>query len=1311
MPFVEPAINTYDVECPSRLAPDLSRCDPEETLALCKVWDAKNLLRLFHVDEAPASKKKYVKVFNNYKGPLADRQIGDRRGANYSEGVLVGVSQRLPTGCALLQIMPVPFKETLKGSITDRRDFYHQVGVTRERCLTNLVYPPMPLASFEGLHAHGAFLEEAAGRMKQGREIIGDYLHQKPKPILVDDSTYVVAGFSALFQGDHLGVEVATLAHSNLLIDAGLLDKRHRLQGGIPLREDQWAEGLVIDDYFVISKELVETSGPSVSATKLGAAKACYQKEGIMGSDDKDVVSAAVFKVCGVEIDSREEMVKKGAITADAPAEKRFALALLAARSAALPYTSDALHSCLLGSLVSVSLMRRHVLAILNEMFHVIPSVELAPGNPMLRPMSRRAADELALMSFLLPIAVSNLAASMSEEIFATDASLAKGAVVSTVVNKTLATALWRSADQRVRGVPMMRAAEAVAAWADPMFEPGPREYADEPSSREIGDPYGEGTGDEKEVPRPLGLWFQFLEICGGAGVVTREVLKLGIVAGPVFDLSFSSQYDMVNHNVVMWFIHMMEEGRLLSWLCSPPCTSFSPAAFPAVRSYACPEGFDQENPKVKIGNKLSYGMLDLMMVAKRTKVYGMGETPRRSKMRWLRVWRRLQRMGAKEVFLDSCAYGSIHQKGFCFLTINMAAEALSKKCSRDHTHVRIEGKYTKGSAVYCDGLAEALARCFHDHIKRRLRHEEEASMRADGLEDVVTNDLCVTRPWTTKKVWRWRGKSHINILESAATLKLASSMARSGGDVRYVDLVDSNVARSVLTRCRSSSDALKALLHQNSAVALAYGLYPAYRFAPTRANPSDHPTRDADFPPLAAHSILDAIDLDGLYGLLSINGIKRAFANWARLALLLSPALVLSIADPSSYRRHGIFVSLPPDCSLDFDATLGYPGEGPNGLFISIFVCCLNHSVGAPIRGFSSHGDAARRAARAGFELPEGRRVLETTADIRIKLFSGFQAWLAENGIDFDDTFMSSPPNLDVANEVLVKYGKWLFREGKPYYHFSELVNAITAKRPLLRRSFQAAWDLAFMWGSFEPAEHHIAMPHQILVAMIASAWCWGWSREAAIFALAFGGLLRIGEVLQSKRSDLLLPEDVNGTISYILLRIKEPKTRFRAARHQSSRIEQPDLIRIIRIGLGKLRADEWLWPMSGSTLRSRFNKILEKLDLPCKTHESPKPLSLASFRPGGATWLLSECENIDIIKRRGRWASEKVMNCYLQEVMASTYMMEISPASRGRILAAYDLFPSLMVTIINFYAAQVPEVTWWYLLNSQDQPKGQGW
>ena len=113
-------------------------------------------------------------------------------------------------------------------------------------------------------------------------------------------------------------------------------------------------------------------------------------------------------------------------------------------------------------------------------------------------------------------------------------------------------------------------------------------------------------------------------------------------------------------------------------------------------------------------------------------------------------------------------------------------------------------------------------------------------------------------------------------------------------------------------------------------------------------------------------------------------------------------------------------------------------------------------------------------------------------------------------------------------------------------------------------------AWDLAFTWGSHEPAVHHVAMPMQVLAATISIAWIWGWSREAAIFALSWGALLRIGEVFQSVRRDLILPSDVAGSIDYVLLRIKEPTTRFRPARHQSGKLEQPDLIEVVRIGLG---------------------------------------------------------------------------------------------------------------------------------------------
>ena len=124
-------------------------------------------------------------------------------------------------------------------------------------------------------------------------------------------------------------------------------------------------------------------------------------------------------------------------------------------------------------------------------------------------------------------------------------------------------------------------------------------------------------------------------------------------------------------------------------------------------------------------------------MVALRLKKFGLGEQPRRSKMRWLAEWRRLLEMGAREVWLSSCMYGSIHQKEFAFIGANMQVQWLHRACSRDHHHVKIEGAWTKASAVYCEGLAWTLAQFFRDHLQARRSFEERVSLRAAGLEDV----------------------------------------------------------------------------------------------------------------------------------------------------------------------------------------------------------------------------------------------------------------------------------------------------------------------------------------------------------------------------------------------------------------------------------------------------------------------------------------------------------------------------------------------------------------------------------------------
>ena len=53
-----------------------------------------------------------------------------------------------------------------------------------------------------------------------------------------------------------------------------------------------------------------------------------------------------------------------------------------------------------------------------------------------------------------------------------------------------------------------------------------------------------------------------------------------------------------------------------------------------------------------------------------------------------------------EETFTASCSFGSIHQKEFRFLTCNMLPHSICRPCTRDHSHVKIEGQYTKGSAV-----------------------------------------------------------------------------------------------------------------------------------------------------------------------------------------------------------------------------------------------------------------------------------------------------------------------------------------------------------------------------------------------------------------------------------------------------------------------------------------------------------------------------------------------------------------------------------------------------------------------------------
>ena len=993
----------------------------------------------------------------------------------------------------------------------------------------------------------------------------------------------------------------------------------------------------------------------------------------------------------GAEIIADSAAVKSGVVSVASPFEKRLGLGLCSAAVSALPFTSDAVHSSLVGSWVSVLSFRRCAMSVLNEVFHVIPPTELNTEEPVLWHLSRKAAEEFQLLAVLAPVLASNVSVPFLDEVFATDSSTAMGGITSAPLGNHVAKVLWRTADKKGANLPLLTSAQAVVSQHDSMFE-------------EEDGPLPEDGLPASGVPRPFGLCFQFLEICGGAGKVTKSLASMAVVCGPVLDLSFSQQYNLADGRILQWVIFMLEQDRLQSFLVSPPCTTFSPAAYPSHRTYADPRGDDLSIPKIWIGNRLAFASITLLFVALRLKKFGLGEQPRRSKMRWLQEWKRLLKLGAKEAFLASCRFGSPHQKEFCFVGVNMLVERLNFRCTRDHEHVRIQGRFTKPSATYTDDLAAELAGFFRDHLAAADAAKKRLSVAVSGLEDPVTNDLSLSLQWSTLSSWAWKGHSHINVLESAAAFVLLKHLAQEGGDSRFTILIDSNVARSALSRGRTSSATLRPVLKRVAGLSIAFGLYPAYRFVPTRSNPADAPSRSSEVPLPVPNSICKDCDSASLTAAASMPPLKRWASNWTRLVLLICPGILAFLCDPSDFRLHALSPIRIQEWSLDFDSTLGFPGEGPCFLFfLGAAIVLISFGVPVSSRGAASrsHGDALRRQAREGIELTDGRRVTETTAFTRDWLYQRFLAWISEKGFREASLVFGNPPDIDLLNKVLCEYGRWLFNQGRPYYHYSETINSVSSKRPAVRRALQQAWDLAFMWGSYEPTTHHVAMPFQILTAVLAVCLTWGWSREAAVFALAWGAVLRMGEVIAAKRSDVILPGDVWGSIDFILIKIAEPKTRFRAARHQSSKVEQPDLALVIQQGFQHLARDDQLWPYSGSTLRLRLAKVLARLHLPFKPGQCPKPLTLASFRPGGATWLITQCESAELVKRRGRWVSSRVMECYLQEVSAATYMNEISEESKICIKQAMRAFPSLLRAVIQFRASKIPDSLWFLLLS----------
>jgi len=1189
MAFMEPQVIELESPVYDRGRPNFLADEPSTVFELFRRWDDLGLLVLHprsHITTGDAAR---AKVFNAFKSLQHDRQIGDRRERNSWEGRIPGPSAALPVS-SLLSRLVIPEGCGIKLCVADRSDYYHQLAVSFERSRTNAVWPPMPLEKFVEFKAYKAYVARAASsRRPIDRTVHGDHLHgHRPSEWPTAGDTEVCGAFGAILQGDHLGVEFGISAHVGLLQSAGLLPDEGRLVTDALVRPHDVYQGLCIGDFFAIAPvpaaDLGRTDAPRSPAFEVfQKAKRCYASAGLQGSDAKDVIESTCGTAVGAELNSSKKLVDKGLLPVAAPAEKRLALSWISLQAARLSCTSDALHPSLVGGLVSTLCFRRCGMALLGEVFKVIPPAELKPEKPKLRPLSRKAADELVLCAVLLPLMSSNIKALFHPWVYASDASMHRGAYCEARICRDFAHPLWLSGD--------FKGGHAVLdSWQRRVFEDaGVGEEEDWLELQEEG-PDDPLTWKPKPA-RPLAQRFDFLEVCGGSGVISDEVAKYGLVVGPIIDLSYSSQYDLVNLRVVEWLLFMIQNRRVRSLALEPPCTTFSPAAHPACRSYNMPRGWNQKAPKVWLGNRLAFACMTLLLAAAYACVIALLETPRRSKMAWLKEWQFLLSLwNVEENYTASCSYGSPFQKEFRFLTCNMRASSICKPCTRDHKHTVIQGQLTKGSSVYCPGLAKALARLFAVHLDAERLFAERSELRATGLESPFVNELAKRHEWSVGSSWKWTGSSHINVLELASAVQSTKAAARRGGG-RTCLLLDSNVAVRALAKGRSSSKALSPLLRKVMALCMAFGIMLSILFVPARLNVADDPTRSKELRArFEGPSFLDSLDCEGLFKLAEMPPLRRWISNWTSLFLGLCLRHNLrpgTLSIPSPRRRS----SLPPvdfyQFLLDFDSTLGFPGEGPSlsirrlvVLWIwGVFIC--SHGM------VPRNKDDERRAfSRTSKPLQTGRPVQEVTRSNRQRLLEMFGQWLDAQGLDLSKLLRTAYTEPEAVVTKLVEYGQALYAAGRPYSHYSETVNAVSAAKPTIRRMLTGAWDFAFAWLREEPGEHHLACPFQVLLALLSLAILWGWPLVAGVISLSWGAVCRIGEVLQAMRKDLVLPSDVGDTMQAVFLRVQEPKTRFRAARHQMTRLEYSDLVLLISSAFRDVKPLQRLWPYSAQNL-----------------------------------------------------------------------------------------------------------------------------
>lgn len=385
--FEDPLKERLDpAECRGRPPRLRVHCSRTEKIRLFDLLDASNRLALFEAHEVTPDFGSGL--FSVVKDMGRDRLILDSRGANLLETPPGRWIRSLASAESLTKLCLEPW-EKLWMSGNDLRDFYYVFKVSRSRSRRNILVGSVHPQEVSHLHCfkphHG-----------HTRQLFGS--------------------LASLAMGDCQAVELAQSCHLSMGLQHQVLSEASLLTMVKPVPRSDTMMGIVIDDFITLTKAPMDAGseqvGLSPGAMAASKMQEVYKQVGLIPHEQKAFRDEEAATFWGADLDGAAGLLR-GSLKRAIP------LAGILFKMAELGITTGNLMQIVVGSLISLFLYRRRLLALLDPLFECYRSV----NSRAIVTMSGEARSTLLLCGMLLPLAVTNLRAATPRTIAASDAS------------------------------------------------------------------------------------------------------------------------------------------------------------------------------------------------------------------------------------------------------------------------------------------------------------------------------------------------------------------------------------------------------------------------------------------------------------------------------------------------------------------------------------------------------------------------------------------------------------------------------------------------------------------------------------------------------------------------------------------------------------------------------------------------------------------------------------------------------------------------------------------------------------------------